>query len=80
MKEPPLEVEGTVVEALRNQFRIEISPDIKNNKETANKIFVLAVLSGKLRKNKIRVVVGDCVKVEVSPYDFSRGRITYRVQ
>ncbi len=80
MKEPPLEVEGTVVEALRNQFRIEISPDINKKKETTNKIFVLAVLSGKLRKNKIRVVVGDCVKVEVSPYDFSRGRITYRVQ
>tara|TARA_B100000941_G_C28466766_1_gene534022 strand:+ start:72 stop:314 length:243 start_codon:yes stop_codon:yes gene_type:complete len=80
VKEPPLEVEGTVVEALRNQFRIEISPDINKKKETTNKIFVLAVLSGKLRKNKIRVVVGDCVKVEVSPYDFSRGRITYRVQ
>ena len=53
MKEPPLEVEGTVVEALRNQFRIEISPDINKKKETTNKIFVLAVLSGKLRKNKI---------------------------
>lgn len=64
-----IEVEGTVVEALPNaMFRVELD----NGHE------VLAYLSGKMRKYYIRVLLGDRVKVELSPYDLTRGRITYR--
>jgi len=64
-----IEVDGTVIEALPNtQFRVEL----ENGHE------VLAYLSGKMRKYYIRVLLGDKVKVEVSPYDLERGRITYR--
>ena len=62
-------VEGTVVEALPNTtFRVEMD----NGHE------VLAYLSGKMRKFYIRILLGDHVKVEMSPYDLTRGRITYR--
>jgi translation initiation factor IF-1 len=62
-------MEGTVVEALpATQFRVELD----NGHE------VLAYLSGKMRRYYIRILLGDRVKVEVSPYDLSRGRITYR--
>ncbi|MBI1311912.1 translation initiation factor IF-1 [bacterium] len=68
-KEEAIEVEGTVVEALANtQFRVKLE----------NGHMVLAHVAGKMRKNFIRIVPGDRVKVEVSPYDLSRGRITYR--
>ena len=68
-KEDMIEVEGTVVEALPNEtFQVEL--------ENGHKI--LASISGKLRMNYIRILVGDKVKVEMSPYDFSRGRITWR--
>jgi len=64
-----IEVEGTVTEVLPNtNFRVEL--------ENGHKI--LAYLSGKMRKFYIRVLEGDRVKVEMSPYDLSRGRITYR--
>lgn len=64
-----IEVEGTVVEALPNaMFRVEL--------DTGHE--VLAYLSGKMRKFYIRVLIGDRVKVELSPYDLTRGRITYR--
>jgi translation initiation factor IF-1 len=64
-----IEVEGKVTESLRNAtFRVEL----------ANGHKVLAHLSGKIRKNYIRVLPGDRVLVELSPYDLSRGRITYR--
>jgi translation initiation factor IF-1 len=64
-----IEVDGTVIEALPNtQFRVEL----ENGHE------VLAYLSGKMRKHYIRVLLGDQVKVEVSPYDLERGRIIYR--
>lgn len=64
-----IEVEGTVVEALKNtQFRVEL--------ENGHK--VLAYLSGKMRKYYIRILLGDRVRVELSPYDMERGRITYR--
>ena len=60
---------GTVVEALKaTQFTVELE----------NGHRVLAYLCGKMRKHYIRVLLGDQVKVEVSPYDLSRGRITYR--
>jgi translation initiation factor IF-1 len=67
--EEKIEVEGTVVEALKaTQFRVRLDNDHE----------VLAYLSGKMRKYYIRILLGDRVRVEVSPYDLSRGRIVYR--
>ena len=68
-KEDPIEVQGTVVEPLPNaMFRVEL--------ENGHK--VLAHVSGKMRMNFIRILPGDKVTVELSPYDLTRGRITYR--
>lgn len=68
-KEDAIQVEGTVVEALPNtQFRVEL--------ENGHK--VLAHISGKMRMNYIRILPGDKVVVELSTYDLTRGRITYR--
>jgi translation initiation factor IF-1 len=68
-KKEAIEVEGKVVEALRNAtFRVEL----------ANGHKVLAHISGKIRVHYIRVLPGDRVLVELSPYDLNRGRITYR--
>jgi translation initiation factor IF-1 len=68
-KEEPLEVEGTVVQALANtRFRVQL--------EGGNE--VLAHVAGRMRKNFIRIVPGDKVRVELSPYDLTRGRIVYR--
>jgi translation initiation factor IF-1 len=67
--EDKIKVEGTVVEALPGtQFRVRLD----NGHE------VLAYLSGKMRKYYIRILLGDRVAVEMSPYDLSRGRITFR--
>jgi len=67
--EDKIEVEGTVVEALPNtQFLVELD----------NGHRILAYLSGKMRKYYIRILLGDRVKVEMSMYDPTRGRITYR--
>ena len=64
-----IEVEGTVLEKLPNaMFKVELE----------NKHVVLAHISGKLRMNFIRIYPGDKVKVEISPYDLTRGRITWR--
>ncbi|HLD30402.1 MAG TPA: translation initiation factor IF-1 [bacterium] len=72
-KEEKIEAEGKVVEALPNaMFRVEIDMAGKSH-------IVLAHISGKMRKNYIRILPGDKVKVEISPYDLSRGRITYRL-
>ena len=68
-KEDVIEVEGTITEALPNtQFRVELD----------NGHHVLAHISGKMRMNYIRILPGDKVKVELSPYDLDRGRIIYR--
>jgi len=68
-KEELIETEGTVVEALPNaMFRVEL--------ENGHK--VLAHVSGKMRMNFIRILPGDKVKLELSPYDLTRGRITFR--
>ncbi len=68
-KEEGISVEGTVVEALPNaMFRVELD----------NKHVVLAHVSGKMRMHFIRILPGDKVTVELSPYDLTRGRITYR--
>ena len=70
-KEEPIEVEGTISETLPNaMFRVEL--------ENGHK--VLAHVSGKMRMNFIRILPGDKVKLELSPYDLTRGRITYRVK
>jgi len=68
-KEKPLEVEGIVMEPLPNAvFKVQL--DNGHN--------VLAHISGKMRINYIRILPGDKVMVEISPYDLTRGRITYR--
>ena len=68
-KEDKIELEGTVVEALpATQFRVELD----------NGHQVLAYLSGRMRRHYIRILLGDRVRVELSPYDLSRGRIVYR--
>ena len=69
-KEEPISVEGKIVEALPNaMFRVEL--------ENGHK--VLAHVSGKMRMHFIRILPGDKVTVELSPYDLSRGRITFRL-
>lgn len=69
MAEEPIVLEGKIVDTLPNtMFKVEL----ENGHE------VLAYLSGKMRKYYIRVLLGDKVKVEMSPYDLTRGRITYR--
>ena len=69
-KEEAVEIEGTVVEALPNtMFRVEVQGGH----------VVLAHLGGKLRKHYIRILPGDRVKMELSPYGLDRGRITFRL-
>ena len=68
-KEESIEVEGTILEPLPNaMFRVELTNGHK----------VLAHISGKMRMHFIRILSGDKVKVQLSPYDLTRGRITYR--
>ncbi len=70
-KEDAIEVEGTVLEALPNaMFKVELE----------NGHVILGHVSGKLRMNYIRIVPGDKVRVEMSPYDLSKGRITWRTK
>ncbi len=69
MKEEAIEVEGTIIEALPNaRFRVELE----------NGHRVLAHVSGKMRMYFIRILPGDKVKLELSPYDLTKGRIVYR--
>jgi translation initiation factor IF-1 len=75
VKEEKIEVEGEVVEALPStMFRVRIDDGLG----AVGNVDVLATISGKMRKHYIRILPGDRVKVELSPYDLSRGRITYR--
>ena len=68
-KEDSIEVTGKVVEVLRNAtFKVELE----------NKHIVLAHISGKMRKNNIKIILGDTVRIEISPYDLGKGRIIYR--
>lgn len=70
-KEEAIEVEGKVIEPLPNaMFRVELDNGHK----------VLAHISGKMRMHYIRILRGDRVKVELSPYDLTRGRITFRIK
>ncbi|NQT95487.1 MAG: translation initiation factor IF-1 [Candidatus Omnitrophica bacterium] len=69
MKEEAIEVEGTIIEVLPNaKFRVEL--------ENGHRI--LAHVSGKMRMHFIRILAGDKVKLELSPYDLTKGRIIYR--
>jgi len=70
-KEESIEMEGTVIETLPNtQFRVELE----------NGHVVIAHISGKMRKHYIRILTGDKVTVQLTPYDLSKGRITYRAR
>ncbi|HMM39045.1 MAG: translation initiation factor IF-1 [Humidesulfovibrio sp.] len=70
-KEEAIEVEGVIQEALPNaMFRVELQ----------NGHSILGHISGKMRKHYIRILPGDKVKVELSPYDLTRGRITFRMR
>ena len=70
-KEDTLDFDGTVIETLPNtMFRVQLE----------NGHVVTAHISGKMRKHYIRILTGDQVKVEMTPYDLTKGRITYRVR
>ncbi|MDF1820899.1 MAG: translation initiation factor IF-1 [Alcanivoracaceae bacterium] len=70
-KEEQIELEGVVVETLPNtMFRVKLD----------NGHVLIAHISGKMRKHYIRILTGDRVKVEMSPYDLSKGRITFRMK
>lgn len=70
-KEEQIEMDGVVIETLPNtMFRVELE----------NGHIVTAHISGKMRKHYIRILTGDHVKVEMTPYDLSKGRITFRVR
>ena len=71
MSKDVIELEGTILESMPNaMFRVELE----------NWHEILAHISGKIRKNFIRILPGDKVKVEMTPYDLSRGRITFRLK
>ena len=68
-KEPSIEIDGTIIEALSNaMFRVKLE----------NGHIITAHISGKMRMHYIKILPGDKVKVEMSPYDLSKGRITFR--
>ena len=70
-KEDQIEMEGEVIDTLPNTtFKVELE----------NGHVVIAHISGKMRKNYIRILTGDKVRVELTPYDLSKGRITYRAR
>jgi translation initiation factor IF-1 len=68
--EGTLEMEGTIIDVLPNQtFKVELE----------NQHVVVCYTSGRLRQHRIRLVLGDAVKIEMTPYDMTKGRITYRL-
>ena len=67
-KEATIEVEGKVLDSIKDDYKVELE----------NGTIVMARVSGKMRMNKIRILPGDTVVLEMSPYDLTRGRITYR--
>ena len=70
-KEDQIELEGTIIETLPNtMFRVELD----------NGHIITAHISGKMRKNYIRILTGDRVTIEMTPYDLTKGRITYRAR
>lgn len=69
-KRDRIEFEGTVVDSNKGKFKVEVDEAMT----------VLCTLSGKIRQNSVRILVGDRVKIEVGEYDTSQGRITYRIK
>ena len=65
-----LEFEGTVIDSNKGQFKVQVTDNYT----------VLCTLSGKIRTNSVRILLGDRVKIEVSEYDPTRGRIVYRIK
>ena len=71
MAKDVIEIEGTILESMPNaMFRVKLENDPE----------ILAHISGKIRKNFIRILPGERVKVEMTPYDLSKGRITFRLK
>ncbi len=71
MSKDVIEIEGTIIESMPNaMFRVKLENDHE----------ILAHISGKIRKNFIRILPGDRVRVEMTPYDLTRGRITFRLK
>lgn len=71
MSKDVIEIEGTILESMPNaMFRVKLENDHE----------ILAHISGKIRKNFIRILPGDKVRVEMTPYDLTRGRITFRLK
>ena len=71
MSKDVIEIEGTILESMPNaMFKVKLENDHE----------ILAHISGKIRKNFIRILPGDKVKVEMTPYDLTRGRITFRLK
>ncbi len=74
-KDGVIELEGVVIESLPNTlFRVEVT----DANDPSKKIIALCTISGKMRMNYIKILPGDRVKLEVTPYDMNRGRITFR--
>ena len=67
-KEAKIEVDGKVIDVIKDEYKVELE----------NGFLVTAHVSGKIRMNYIRILPGDKVTVEISPYDLTRGRITFR--
>lgn len=67
-KEAKIEVDGKVIDVIKDEYKVELE----------NGFVVTAHVSGKIRMNYIRILAGDTVMIELSPYDLTRGRITYR--
>ena len=67
-KEAKIEVDGKVIDVIKDEYKVELE----------NGFVVTAHVSGKIRMNYIRILAGDTVTIELSPYDLTRGRITYR--
>jgi translation initiation factor IF-1 len=65
-----LEFEGTVIESNKGKFTVQVNENYK----------VMCSLSGKIRMNSVKILLGDTVRIEVSPYDTSQGRIVYRIK
>lgn len=74
MSSDHIEMEGTIVDSAKGIFRVELDQEQVDGEKTV----IICTIAGKLRKNKINLLVGDSVKVKISPYDLSRGIIFYR--
>ena len=74
MSSDHIEIEGVIVSSTKGIFQVEIDQEQEDKKA----MIILCTIAGKLRKNRIKLLIGDNVKVKVSPYDLSRGIIYFR--